>query len=31
LRRFAKVHFRTAHEIAPDYFAAPAPRREWRK
>ncbi len=31
LRRFAKVHFRTAHEIAPDYYAAPPPRREWRK
>ena len=31
LRRYAKVHFRTAHEIAPDHFAAPAPRREWRR
>jgi ribonuclease HIII len=31
LRKFAKVHFRTAHEIAPDSFAAPPPRREWRK
>jgi ribonuclease HIII len=31
LRRFAKVHFRTAHEIAPDHFAAPPPRREWRR
>lgn len=31
LRRFAKVHFRTAHEIAPDYYAAPPPRREWRR
>ena len=31
LRRFAKVHFRTAHEIAPDHYAAPPPRREWRK
>ncbi len=31
LRRFAKVHFRTAHEIAPDYYAAPQPRVEWRK
>lgn len=31
LRRFAKVHFRTAHEVAPDHYAAPAPRREWRK
>ena len=27
----AKVHFRTAHEIAPEHFAAPPPRREWRK
>ena len=31
LRKFAKVHFRTAHEIAPDYFAAPTPKREWRR
>jgi ribonuclease HIII len=31
LRQVAKVHFRTAHEIAPDHFAAPPPRREWRK
>lgn len=31
LRRYAKVHFRTAYEVAPDYFAEPAPRREWRK
>jgi len=31
LRRVAKVHFRTAHEIAPDHFAAPTPRREWRR
>jgi ribonuclease HIII len=31
LRQVAKVHFRTAHEIAPDYFAAPAPRTEWRR
>lgn len=31
LRKFAKVHFRTAHEIAPTYYAAPAPRRQWRK
>ena len=30
LRRFAKVHFRTAHEIAPYHYAAPPPRREWR-
>lgn len=31
LRRFAKTHFRTAHEIAPEYYAAPRPRMEWRK
>ena len=31
LPQIAKVHFRTAHEIAPDHFAAPPPRREWRK
>ncbi len=31
LRRFAKVHFRTAHEIAPNDYAAPPPRREWRR
>jgi ribonuclease HIII len=30
LRALAKVHFRTAHEIAPNDYAAP-PRREWRK
>jgi ribonuclease HIII len=31
LRQFAKVHFRTAHEIAPDFYTAPPPRVEWRK
>ena len=31
LRRFAKVHFRTAHEIAPAHYASPAARRPWRK
>ena len=31
LEQIAKVHFRTAHEVAPDHFAAPPPRREWRK
>jgi ribonuclease HIII len=31
LRKFAKVHFRTAHEIAPGSYAAPPPRREWRR
>jgi ribonuclease HIII len=29
LREVAKVHFRTAHETAPDYYPAPAPREEW--
>ena len=31
LREVAKVHFRTAHEIAPEAFAAPPTRKEWRK
>jgi len=31
LRQIAKVHFRTAHEIAPESFAAPPPRTEWRR
>jgi ribonuclease HIII len=31
LREVAKVHFRTAHEIAPDAYAAPPPRGDWRK
>ena len=31
LEQIAKVHFRTAHEVAPDHFPAPPPRREWRK
>lgn len=31
LRQVAKVHFRTAHEIAPESFAAPPPRVAWRK
>ncbi len=31
LREVAKVHFRTAHEIAPESFAAPPPRMPWRK
>ena len=31
LQQIAKVHFRTAHEVAPDHFTAPPPRREWRK
>jgi ribonuclease HIII len=31
LREVAKVHFRTAHEIAPNDYAAPPPRYAWRK
>ena len=31
LREIAKVHFRTAHEIAPNHYAAPPPRENWRK
>ncbi len=31
LAEFAKVHFRTAHEVAPEFFPAPPPRREWRR
>ena len=31
LRKVAKVHFRTAHEVAAAHFAPPAPRRAWRK
>jgi ribonuclease HIII len=31
LRKVAKVHFRTAHEVAPAHFSAPPPRRPWRK
>src|SRR2546423_8776415 len=31
LRAVAKVHFRTAHEIAPNDYAAPPPRDAWRK
>ena len=30
LRQVAKVHFRTAHAVAPQHFAEP-PRQEWRK
>ena len=29
LRTVAKVHFRTAHEIAPDFYSAPTPRENW--
>jgi ribonuclease HIII len=31
LRQVAKVHFRTAHEVAPEIFGPPAPRREWKR
>jgi ribonuclease HIII len=31
LRQVAKVHFKTAHEIAPEAYAAPPPRPAWRK
>ncbi len=30
LREVAKVHFRTAHEVAPNHYAAPPPRDNWR-
>ena len=31
LQEVAKVHFKTAHEVAPDAYAAPPPRPAWRK
>jgi ribonuclease HIII len=31
LREVAKVHFRTAHDVAPESYPAPPPRRDWRK
>jgi len=31
LREVAKVHFRTAHEIAPNDYPAPSVRENWRK
>ena len=31
LRQVAKVHFRTAHAVAPKHFAEPPPREEWRR
>ena len=31
LRQVAKVHFRTAHAVAPEHFAEPPPRQEWKK
>jgi len=30
LREIAKVHFRTAHEMAPDYYPAPSAPENWR-
>ncbi len=30
LRAVAKVHVRTAHETAPDYYPAPTPRENWK-
>ncbi|MEP6937248.1 MAG: ribonuclease HIII [Chthoniobacterales bacterium] len=31
LREVAKVHFRTAHEIAPESFPAPPAKQAWRR
>ncbi|MDQ6623284.1 MAG: ribonuclease HIII [Verrucomicrobiota bacterium] len=31
LRQVAKVHFRTAHEVAPDFYAPPPPRTAWKR
>jgi ribonuclease HIII len=31
LRQIAKVHFRTAHEVAPAEFGPPPPKREWKR
>jgi len=31
LRQLAKIHFRTAHAVAPEHFAEPPPRQEWRR
>ena len=31
LRDVAKVHFRTAYEVAPEHYAAPPPREDWRR
>ena len=30
LQQLAKVHFRTAHAVAPEHFPEPPPREEWR-
>jgi len=29
LSQVGKIHFRTAHEVAPDAFPAPPPKRAW--
>ncbi len=31
LKKLAKIHFRTAHDVAPEHFAAPPKRSEWRR
>jgi ribonuclease HIII len=31
LREVAKVHFRTANEVAPEEYTAPPPRENWRR
>jgi ribonuclease HIII len=31
LRQVAKVHFRTAHAVAPEHFAEPVTRAQWRR
>ncbi len=31
LRQVAKVHFRTAHEVAPHGYSAPPERTAWRR
>jgi ribonuclease HIII len=31
LLQIAKVHFRTAHEVAPTFFPAPPPKRVWMR
>ena len=31
LRQLAKVHFRTAHAVAPEHFEEPPPRKDWRQ
>ena len=29
LSQVGKIHFRTAHEVAPEVFPAPPPKRAW--